>query len=98
MGTVFGQYVNGHPLHTEKLSLIVLVLARQRDGGVMEELDRVRLLIAVTYARAEKRENLASGPVGELVDQSHVISVVEGHSPLLTLQEDPDPLRGGDQV
>lgn len=51
----------------------------------MEELDRLRSLSAVGNARAEEGERLASRPVGERVEQAHVISVEEGHPPLFVV-------------
>lgn len=68
--------------------------ARQSDRWVMEEFDRLGLLIAVSNAWAEEGENLAPRPVGKRVEQAHVISVVEGHSPLLAVEENADPLKG----
>lgn len=75
--------------------LIVPMLARQSDSRVVEELDRLRFLASVTNAWAEEGEHLAPRPVGERVQQAHIVGVVEGHPPLLAVQEHPEPLRGG---
>lgn len=61
------------------------MLARQSDRRVVEELDRLRSLSAAANARAEEGERLASRPVGERVEQTHVIGVKEGHPPLLAV-------------
>lgn len=61
------------------------MLARQSNRRVVEELDRMRSLSAVANARAEEREHFASRPVGEREEQTHVISVEEGHPPILTV-------------
>lgn len=70
------------------------MLARQSDRRVVEEFDRRRFLTAATDARAEEGERLAPRPVGERVEQTHIVGVVEGHPPLLAVQEHPEPLRG----
>lgn len=75
--TVFGQQVNGALLHSEELSLIVAMLARQRDRWVVEEFDRLRLLTAGTDARAEEGEHLAPWPVIERVEQTHIVGIVK---------------------
>lgn len=74
------------------------MLATQSDRWVVEEFNRLRFLTAVTNARAEEGEYLAPRPVGERVEQTHIICVVEGYPPLLTVQEHPEPLRGRTEV
>lgn len=61
------------------------MLARQSDRRVVEEFDRQRFLSAVTDARTEEGERLAPRPVGERVQQAHIIGVVEGDPPLLAV-------------
>ena len=74
------------------------MLARQRNRRVVEEFDRLRFLTAVTDARAEEGEHLAPRPIGEGVEQAHIVCVVEGHPPLLAVQENAEPLRGGAEL
>lgn len=65
--------------------LIVAILTRQSDRWVVEEFDRLRFLTAATNARAEEGEHLAPRPIGERVEQTHIISIVEGYPPLLAV-------------
>ena len=77
--------MNGQLLHTEKLSLTDSALARQSHSRVVEEFDGLRSLTAPTDARAEEWEHFAPRPIGERVEQTHVVGVVEGHSSLLAV-------------
>lgn len=54
--------------------------------------------MVIADARAEEGENLPPWPVGERIEQTHIVGVVEGHPPLLAVQEHTDPLRGTSQV
>lgn len=67
---------------------------RQSSRRVVEELYRLRFLAAVADARAEEGEGLVPRPVGKRVEQTHIISVVEGDPPLVAVQENPEPLWG----
>lgn len=80
--------INGH---TD--NLVHVLLAGQRGGRVMQQFHGLRRLSALINAGAEEGEHLAPRPVGERVEQAHVVCVVEGHSPFFTVQEDPQPLR-----
>lgn len=60
----------------------------------MQEFNNLRFGPAVTDARAEEGEHFAPRPAAERVQQTHFISVVERHPPLVAVQENPDPLRG----
>lgn len=73
-------------------------LAGQSDGRVVQQFDWLRWGSAVVNAGAEEGERLAPRPVGERVEQAHVVCVVEGHPPLFTVQEDPQPLRRAAQL
>lgn len=59
----------------------------------MEDLDWLGSLRVVTNTRAEEGEHLAPRPVGKRIQQTHIISVVERHPPLLTVEVHADPLR-----
>lgn len=73
--------------------LVYVLLAGQSDGGVVQKFNRLTWVYAVINARAEEGERLAPRPLGERVEQAHVVCIVEGHPPLVTVQEDPQPLR-----
>lgn len=77
--------MNGQLLHTAKLSLTDSALARQSHSRVVEESDGLRSLTAPADARAEEGEHFAPRPVGERVQQTHVVGIVEGHSSLLAV-------------
>lgn len=70
------------------------MLARQSNRGVGEEFYRGRFVTAVTNAWAEEREYLFSRPVDKRVQQTHIISIVEGDLPVVKVQINPDPLQG----
>lgn len=74
------------------------MLTRQGKRRVVQESDRLRPLTSVTDAWAEEGEHFAPWPVGEGVEEAHIISIVEGHPPLLTVQENPKPLRGAAEL
>lgn len=77
--------------HTD--NLLSVLLAGQRDGRVVQQFHWLRRLSALVDAGAEEGEHLAPGPVGERVEQPHVVCVVEGHPPFFAVQEDPQPPR-----
>ena len=64
----------------------------------MEELDRQGCLAGIADARAEEWECCAPGPIGERVQQSHVLCIEEGHSPFLAIQEHSNPLGGASEL
>lgn len=72
---------------------VYVLLAGQGDGRVVQQFHWLRWVSAVVNAGAEEGEHLAPGPVGEGVEQAHVVCVVEGHPPFFKVQEDPQPLR-----
>lgn len=80
-------------INGRKQILVSVLLAGQSDGGVVQKFNGLRWVSAVVNARAEEGERLAHRPVGERVEQAHVVCIVEGHPPLVTVQEDPQPLR-----
>lgn len=69
-------------------------LHAQRDSGMVEELDGQTALTVGTNAGAEEGEHPASRPIGERVNQTHVIGAEEGHPLVVTVQENADPFRG----
>lgn len=64
----------------------------------MQEFNKLRSAPAVADARAEEGEHFAPRPAAERVQQAHFVGVVERHSPLVAVQENPDPLRGRHQL
>lgn len=73
-------------------------LARQSDSRVVEEFNGLRFFTAVSDARAEKGKHLAPRPIGEGVEQAHIVGVVERHPPFVAIQKDAHPLREGSQL
>lgn len=78
-------------LNTE--NVLCVPLAGQSNGRVVQQFDWLRQVSAVADAGAEEGEHPAPRPVGERVEQAHVVCVVEGHPAFLTVQEDAHPLR-----
>lgn len=81
------------PINGHSDNLVYVLLAGQSDGRVVQQFQWLRWVSAVVNAGAEEGEHLAPRPIGERVEQAHVVCVVEGHPPFFTVQEDPQPLR-----
>lgn len=55
----------------------------------MQQLYGLWFLVSIIDTGAKERQHSASGAVTEGVQETHVISVIEGHLPLVTVQEHP---------
>lgn len=65
--------------------LVAAILARHGRRRVVQESDWLSFLSGAADARAEEGVHLATRPIGERVEQTHIVRVIEGDPPLLAV-------------
>lgn len=68
------------------------VLTGQVNRRIVQKLYGLWFLVSVIDTGTKEGQHSAPGAVTKGVQETHVISVIEGHLPLITIQEHPYPL------